>query len=364
MPHALGRIIDANANRAREALRCLEDLARFSLNDPALAADLKSLRHDLRGVLDDTGVDAASLLAWRDTPGDVGTSIKAGDENARSNPADIAAANAKRLTEALRSLEECAKAARHDQSAPTAAPTLESLRYRAYELEKRLRLALGTGRARQWALCVLITESLCAHHPWEEVAEQAIEGGADCLQLREKALDDRTLLARANRLVALARAATTDATENARAAVIINDRIDIALLAGADGVHLGQDDLSVTDARRIAGSSLLVGVSTSTIEEAHTAAAAGADYCGVGPMFATTTKDKPRLAGPAYLAAYLHDPRTARLPHLAIGGITPENQPQLVKVGCRGVAVSSAVCAAQRPAVACRALRNGFAPTH
>jgi thiamine monophosphate synthase len=81
-------------------------------------------------------------------------------------------------------------------------------------------------------------------------------------------------------------------------------------------------------------------------------------------MFASTTKEKPRLAGPAYMRDYLANPRLARVPHLAIGGITPENVPQLIAVGCRGIAVSSAVCAAQRPAVACRALRNGFAPTH
>lgn len=364
MPDARARIIDANANRAREALRVMEDLARFALNNAALAADLKSIRHDLRAALDAITPDAGLFLASRDTPGDVGTSITADDERQRSNVADIAAASCKRLTEALRSLEECAKlpAPSAADADPAPAATIKALRYRAYDAEKRLRLALGTGRARQWQLCVLITESLCTHHPWHEVAAQALDGGADCLQLREKSLPDRELLARASRLVAIARDRAPPGEPPA--SVIINDRPDIALLARADGVHLGQDDLSVADARRIAGFSLLIGVSTGSIEQARTAAAAGADDCGVGPMFATTTKEKPTLAGPAYLAEYLADPQTARIPHLAIGGINPTNIHQLTALGCRGVAVSSAICAAQRPAVACRALRYGFAPTH
>jgi thiamine-phosphate pyrophosphorylase len=81
-------------------------------------------------------------------------------------------------------------------------------------------------------------------------------------------------------------------------------------------------------------------------------------------MFPTTPKDKPRLAGPEYLRQYLAAPATTRIPHLAIGGVTPENIAQLAAVGCQGVAVSAAVIKKQRPAVACRALRDGLAPTH
>src|SRR5215470_16856643 len=106
MADALARIFDASANRAREALRCMEDLARFALDDSGLTAELKSMRHDLRAAVEGGGFDAGLRLAWRDTPGDVGTTIKADDEGDRANLADIAAANAKRLTESLRSLEE------------------------------------------------------------------------------------------------------------------------------------------------------------------------------------------------------------------------------------------------------------------
>ncbi len=346
------RMIDASANRAREALRVMEDVARFVLDDADLSASLKNIRHDLGVALGDTA-NAGALLAARDTPGDVGTAISTPGEYRRENMGSVAAAAAKRLTEALRSIEECLKIGPDGGGAKA----IEALRYRAYDVEKRLLLALGTGRARQWKLCVLITEPLC-ELPWEEVVHQAIEGGADCLQLREKSLSDAALLRRARRLVAITREMSREVS------VVINDRPDIAILSGADGVHVGQEDLPIEEIRKLAGFSLLIGISTGSIDRALAAARAGADTCGVGPMFQTTTKDKPTLAGPAYLREYLANPATARVPHLAIGGITPENIAQLAAVGCQGVAVSAAVIKKQRPAVACRALRDGLAPTH
>jgi thiamine-phosphate pyrophosphorylase len=242
---------------------------------------------------------------------------------------------------------------------------LEGLRYRAYAAEQRLGLALGGGRAPQWRLCVLITEVLCRGKPWDSIARAAIAGGADCLQLREKDLPSRQLLTRALALVRLAReagASSTPPVAPVRPAVIINDRPDIALLAGADGVHLGQEDLAVEDARRLAGSRLLIGISTANMDQARAAARAGADYCGIGPMFATTTKEKPVLSGPAYLREYLADPLTARVPHLAIGGITPQNIGELAAAGCRGVAVSAAVCGAREAASVCRQMVGVLMP--
>jgi thiamine-phosphate pyrophosphorylase len=179
-----------------------------------------------------------------------------------------------------------------------------------------------------------------------------MDAGADCVQLREKSLDSRTLLARAKRLVAIARG---------HASTIINDRADIALLAGADGVHVGQSDLSLLDVRKIAGFSLLVGVSTSSIAHARAAAHDGADYCGVGPMFASQTKPNPALAGAEYLRQYVSDPQVNRLPHLAIGGITPRNASDLRDAGCAGIAVSSCICGSPDPALACKELLHSLA---
>jgi thiamine-phosphate pyrophosphorylase len=341
------RIIDANANRAREALRVMEDVARFGLDDAALCERLKHLRHALRTALDQPPLDPLLLLASRDVAGDEGRDVKTAAERTRAGLRDLAAAAAARLTEALRSIEEAAKAVGADAS------PIESLRYRAYEAGQVLLMALPSGLCPQWRLCVLLTESLC-RGPWEDVAAAAIRGGADCLQLREKTLEDSELLARARALVAIAR------DSDPPVSVVVNDRPDIALLTGADGVHLGQADLPVAEVRALAGSGLLVGVSTSHPAEARAAVRSGADYCGVGPMFATTTKHKPSLSGPDYLRAYLGEPVLTACPHLAIGGITPANVALLRNAGCRGVAVSSAVCSAENPEAACRALLAGL----
>ena len=348
------RIIDANANRAREALRVMEDAARFILDDADLSARLKGLRHDLASALG----DGARELAWRDTPGDVGTAIATASEYRRESVREVVVAAAKRLTEALRSIEEYAKASalnpdRQGRGGPILPAAVEQLRYRAYDVEQALVLAMGTGRAPQWRLCVILTEALCAHHGWRDVARLAMDGGADCLQLREKHLDSGELLARARELVAMARPRGVS--------VMVNDRADIALLAGADGVHVGQSDLSVGDVRRLAGVELLVGVSTTTIEQARRALLDGADYCGIGPVFPTTTKEAPggrsdgSVAGTTFVRAYAaHDPPLP--PHLAIGGITLENVAEVAAAGARGVAVSASVCGARDVAGVCLGL--------
>jgi thiamine-phosphate pyrophosphorylase len=199
-------------------------------------------------------------------------------------------------------------------------------------------------------VCVLLTERLCAHG-WRETLAAAIAGGADCIQVREKEMPTRALADRVRAVV--------DAARPAGVAVVVNDRADVALACGADGVHVGQDDLSVRDVRRMAGDRLLVGVSTHSLEEARTAAEAGADVCGVGAMFATSLKPAIAPGGAAYLREYLA--HFARVPHLAIGGVTPANVGELAAAGCRGVAVSSAVCGARDPAAAVRALREALA---
>jgi len=317
----------------------LEDCARFGLDHPVLSERLKSMRHTLRLAIDSLPLDRASLLASRDVGADVGRTIGGEGEYTRRGMHDVAAAAGARLTESLRSLEEAAKAV----GAPGAARQLESLRYEAYDLERSLGLILGGGRARQWRLCVLITQALCRHHPWESVAAMSLDAGADCLQLREKEMAVGELIVRATRLVAMARPRG--------ASVIVNDRPDVALLAGADGVHVGQQDMSVAQVRALAGDRLLVGVSTESIQQACRAREAGADYCGVGPMYPTTTKDKPRVAGVAYLREYLALPGLPA--HLAIGGIDAGRAKELAAAGCKGVAVSSYVCGATDPHRSC-----------
>ena len=342
MPNVL-RIIDANANRAREALRVMEEAARFILDDAALVDPIKQLRHDLAAAL----APVAGLEASRDTPGDVGRTISTRSELSRGSVADVATAAGKRLSEALRAIEEYGKTL--GESAAGLSGAIESLRYRGYDLEHRLNRALATGEARQWRLCVLISAALCPGGEWRRVVEAAVDAGADCIQLREKTTDGDEMLRRARELVALCRPRGVS--------VIVNDRPDVALLAGADGVHLGQTDLPCAEARKLVGGQLLIGVSTSRLEEAKQALRDGADYCGVGPMFPTTTKRKDVIVGPDYLREYV---AWGRLPHLAIAGVTPANVGRLVGAGAEGAAVSSAVCAADDPGAVVRQLLHAL----
>ena len=329
------RMIDANFNRAREGLRVLEDLARFEAQDAGLAREGKELRHALTAAVEGLGFSGLERVASRDTPGDVGTTISTEAEKSRASLDAVAAAAAARVSEALRVIEELAKT--REQGG-----TFEGLRYRVYTLERELRLRLFR-KGRQWALCVLLTESLCDHWSWRDVVTQALLGGADCVQLREKEMTDRALVARARELVELIAG---------RADVIINDRVDVALAAGATGVHVGQTDLPVRIVREVSRGRLIVGISASTLSEVDQEA----DYVGLGPMFATTTKHKPTIAGPNLIREFVAAPGVCNLPHVAIGGISPENVGELVSSGCCGVAVSSAVCGAQEPAEVSQAL--------
>lgn len=332
---AFARVIDANANRAREAMRVLEDYSRFVLDNTNISTELKSLRHDFKKIITQAYPDSY-LEVNRDTRNDVGTQISTATESVRLSLNEVIIAAAKRLSEALRTLEEYTKIGN-----AAAAAEIEALRYRGYDIERRLHQFTNTGRAKQWKLCVLLTESLC--HPdagdWLDVLDAIIEAGADCIQLREKNLDDGKLLGRSVAVVERCHAAGITA--------IINDRPDIAILANADGVHVGQKDLSVYHVRQLVGKQLIVGVSTSNIVQAEAAVLSGADYCGVGPMFSTNTKIKPELAGPEYLKQYIS--QNISLPHLAIGGISVDNITELTRIGVRGIAVSSAVCGVKNP---------------
>ncbi len=337
-------MIDANANRAREALRVMEDYARFALNDGELSGRLKTLRHALAAALARLNADSAILC--RDTPGDVGTAIKTDRELARESLAEVVVAAGKRLSEALRVLEELGKT-----KDPAAARQIETLRYEGYAIEQTLaRAARQAGRFADVRLYVLLTEKLC-RLPWEQTLDAILAGGAHCVQLREKELTGAELLRRA-RIVA-------DKCRTAGALSIINDRPDIALLAGADGVHLGQTDLPCAAVRQLVGHDLIVGVSTERLDQAHAAVRDGATYVGVGPMFPTSTKDKPRLAGPAYARQAVAD---LPVPCVAIGGISAANVGELLAVGVRCVAVCASVIAADDPAQRCRELRRQLDP--
>ncbi len=332
------RLIDANANRAREALRVLEDYARFVLSDEPLSRQIKTLRHELTAVL---RIPLSEAIVHRDTPGDVGTGIKTPTEQVRRDLADVVTAAGKRAGEALRAIEEFLKT-----SSPSDAAKIETLRYRLYTIEQQLALTLRPQRFAAVRLYVLITKSACKRS-WLQTADLAIQGGADCLQLREKQLPDGELFDRAVQLVRLCR--------KHGVLCIINDRADIALAADADGVHLGQDDLPALQGRKIIGSRKILGISTHNLDQAHRAVTDGADYIGVGPVFKSATKPQDFVGGLEYAAAAA---RQIALPKVAISGIGPENVDKVLAAGIGAVAVTAAVTAADDVAAAAREIKN------
>ena len=325
------RAIDASANRAAEGLRTLEDAVRFGLGRGDLVERCKALRHRVRSAME--RLPSGRAIAHRDAAGDAGCEVRGDREGDREGLRGVAIAAARRAIEAFRSLEEFGKLVDAGLSADCSAA-----RYAAYDLERDVTLAFGSPARFQPRLCLLLTESLC-RHPWRTVLSEAMQGGVDMVQVREKAMESRDLLQRVREVIDLARPRGVT--------VVVNDRTDLAMAAGADGVHLGTGDMPLMEVRRLAGTGMLLGASTHDLHEAAAAVEAGADLCGVGAMFATGLKPDRLPSGPAYLRSFVE--RFPRTPHLAIGGITPDNVHELVKVGARGVAVSGAVCGAEDP---------------
>ncbi len=180
-----------------------------------------------------------------------------------------------------------------------------------------------------------------------EVMEAALKGGADIVQLRDKAISKRDLLEKAKRL--------KDLTAKYNVPLIVNDHPDVALAVEADGVHLGQDDMPVAVARQIMGPDRIIGVSTHRMEQAREAVEAGADYIGVGPVYATGTKPGRQPVTTAYVSQVAAE---IRIPWVAIGGITPDNAFEVLNAGASRLCAVSAVVGSEDPEAVCRKLKE------
>jgi thiamine-phosphate pyrophosphorylase len=201
-------------------------------------------------------------------------------------------------------------------------------------------------RERICGLYVITDAHLQRHRSHDEIAAAALAGGARIIQLRDKSTDAGMLLPAAR--------AIRERCRGAGALFIINDRIDLALAAGADGVHLGQTDLPVEIARRILGSERLIGVSVENVVQVRRAEAEGADYLGVGPVYGSATKaDAGAPVGPAQIRDFS---AATTLPIVAIGGITLERVPEVLAAGAASTAVIGAVVSAPDMEAAARAL--------
>ncbi len=344
------RILDANFNRAREALRVAEDCGRFALNDPAVTAMAKNLRSDLKEIL--TAMPAEQFIISRDTPGDIGTELSSPTEMKREGLGDVAIAACKRLTEALRTIEEYSKFV-----SPESVLKIERMRYNGYTLEQRLtEKLLARPRFKNVRLYALITSKMLCLDGGprtgcvRDSAREALAGGADVIQLREKGIHDAEFLALAAELRKL--------TDEMGKLLIINDRADIAAMVGADGVHLGQHDLPIAETKRLLRPGAIVGRSTHTVAQARAAMLEGADYIGVGPMYETQTKisaETGPLVGPD-LIRQLKD--QISIPMVAIGGINVDNVGEVISAGAQCVAVCSSICSADDPKAAAAAFKK------
>ena len=191
----------------------------------------------------------------------------------------------------------------------------------------------------------LVTDRRRSRIPLDAAVERAVAGGVNLVELREKDLPADELLALARRLRAVTRG---------RALLVVNDRVDVALVSGADGAHLPERGLPVREARALLGAGRLVGRSVHSVVSAVDAERDGADYAILGTIYATSSKPGVSPAGVGLVA---EASRATRLPLLAIGGVTAERAPEVMAAGVWGVAVISAVLDADDPASAARRLR-------
>ncbi len=181
-----------------------------------------------------------------------------------------------------------------------------------------------------------------------------VEGGVDVLQLRDKRVDDRMLLGRSEILQQII------SKSERRVLFIMNDRPDLARLARADGVHVGQEELSVEQIKKIVGERMLIGVSTHDIEQVRRACLDGADYIGVGPVFASSTKHFDQTVGLEFLKQVFREMDSkAQMPAFAIGGISLDNLDDVLATGITRVAVGAALTEAENPRLAAQQFREG-----
>jgi len=330
-------MIDANLNRSSEGLRVLEDVARFLLNDAELSQRLRTLRHDLAR---ETKSLSVGLLSQRDSEHDVGHPYLIPSRERKLNMKttslqgllDLVTANAKRVEESLRVVEELAKLP--EISSMLNSTSFEQSRFAIYTLERDLisRISRRDKIERMPGLYVILDRQFLAGRDELDIAIQIIEGGARVLQLRDKQNKKGELLLVAQKLKGLC--------SQAGVLFIINDYLDLAMAIDADGLHIGQEDLPLPVVRRELPIDKIVGCSVTTLVQATKAQNEGVDYIALGSIFPTTTKKEATVVGVGTLKEFK---RMVSTPLVAIGGINQNNVGEVVAAGADAVAVISAV---------------------
>lgn len=307
-------------NRLREGIRVIEEAVRFSLNDEQLSVKLKELRHrygHMRMLMPDDMMEA------RDTDEDIGRGSQY-DITEETDIADIAGRSFGRTEEAARVIEEYGRLI--NAEIPSIA---KEIRFELYKMEKTIMpmLKKNSNTLENLGLYLVMTNPVLGY---EETTRVAVKNNVRIIQLRDKAMNDRELLETAKKIKAI--------TKGSKTLFIVNDRPDIAILSGADGVHVGQDDVSVAACRDL-NSNMIVGKSTHNMKQLKEAIAEKPDYIGIGPLYATQSKAVPDpVLGLDEAGRML---KAATVPAVGIGGINAQNLNHVLKKGFKNFGIVS-----------------------
>jgi thiamine-phosphate pyrophosphorylase len=344
------RILDANLDRAREAVRTIEEWCRFGLEDLELCDRCKQMRQELAQW------HREEFRRARNTPDDPATGLSHANEVNRPDVQSVLRANMGRLQEALRVLEEYGKVI--DRNFGEA---MKQMRYQVYTLESQLlayenakqeinnigELRRQKLRSAKLYLVTMPVDNIVS------VVESALQGGVQIVQYRQKEGEDGTRLAIAQQLC--------DICHQYEALFLVNDRVDIAIAVGADGIHVGQTDLPISAVRQILNtnggdaSEYIIGQSTTNPQELDIALNNQVDYVGVGPVLATPTKPNKAASGYEYVK---YAAANIDIPWFAIGGIDEHNLGEAIAAGAERVAVVRALMKAEHPDLIAQQMRS------
>jgi thiamine-phosphate pyrophosphorylase len=339
------RILDANLDRAREALRTIEEWCRFGLENRHLCDRCKQMRQTLGQW------HKEEFRHARNTPDDPATGLSHANEISRVDVQAVLRANMGRLQEALRVLEEYGKIVD-----PNLGAAMKQMRYQVYTLESQLlsHEAKNIGQIRRQKLhdasLYLVTMPV---DNIVSVVDSALQGGVQIVQYRQKDGEDGTRLAIAQQLC--------DICHKYGALFLVNDRVDIAIAVGADGIHVGQTDLPVAAVRQILSanggdaSQYIIGQSTTNPQELEIALHNQVDYVGVGPVHATPTKPNKAASGLEYVN---YAAQNIQIPWFAIGGIDEHTLEDAIAAGAKRVAVVRAIMKAEHPDIISKQMRS------
>ena len=323
----ISQIIDANLDRAREGLRVLEDWARFGLGNEDFVIKIKNFRQIL-------GKNHLKIYKQsRNYIEDQCKGLTHSEQIHRKSPSKIISSNSARVQEALRVIEEFSR--NHNNKLSKIA---SEIRYEIYTLEIEL-LNFNTRKRAELIIRENNLYSITDHREnLLEIIEKILLGGVKIIQHRFKEGNDKDHLKEAIKI--------KNICKKYNSLFIVNDRVDIALASNADGVHLGQDDIDIKTARKLLGTSKIIGVSANNSTDINKAIKDGCDYIGVGPVFKTATKKSKEPLGVEKIKVLTKD---IRIPYFAIGGINKLNISSLKKEGISKVAIVSNLLNSEDP---------------